>query len=332
LLFSVKSNNNKLPSNIGRTYCLDITGQQITKKERLMQKKSKSILVFLVLIISIIGFVAVTYGSMNVFLKNGRVITVPVHKNDIIGISFEGAASPGAMTAIPSVPDAPTLPVQDGLVMWLDANDLESIFQTTRGVDAITADNQPAGLWRDKSGNENHFIQHRPEARPRYGKNALGGKPALIFDAGLSMSVGNNFPAPVTVIYVVQQSEGPNRRVLQGVGNNWLLGYWNGAKHQAYYEGWVSPSGGPPTDHEPHIFTSIIPGKGQNSEVWADGLRIAANQNGVTGPNGLAVNGGAYPGESSNCQVAEIIVLNRVISRPERELLEKYLRNKWLRN
>jgi hypothetical protein len=269
---------------------------------------------------------------MNVFLRDGRVITVPVNKDDIIGISFEGTNAPGVAQTTPFGSAASTLPVQDGLVMWLDANDQESIFQTTRGVEAVTANNQPAGLWRDKSGNENHFVQHRPEARPRYGRNALGGKPAFIFEGGLSMSVGANFPAPVTVIYVAKQSQGPNARVLQAVGNNWLLGYWNGAKHQAYYEGWISPSGTPPTDYDPHLFISIIPGQGQNSEVWADGLRIAANQSGVTGPNGLAVNGGAYGGESSNCQVSEIIVFKRAISRQEKERLEGYLRNKWLRN
>lgn len=291
-----------------------------------MRKIFKSFFIYLVFIISMIGFVAVTYGAMNVFLKDGKVVTVPVQKDDIIGITFDGAQS----MPTGSVPSASALPVQDGLMLWLDVNDTQSIFQTTRGVDAVTANNQPVGLWRDKSGNENHFIQQRPEARPRYGKNALGGKPALIFDANLSLSMGTNFPPPVTVIYVAKQSEGTNRRVLQGVSNNWLLGYWNGAKHQAYYEGWVSPSGAPPTDHESHIFISIIPGKGQNSEVWADGLRIAANQNGTAGPNGLSVNGGAYPGESSNCQVSEIIIFNRAISRPEKERLEGYLRTKWL--
>ena len=295
-----------------------------------MRSRSKSLFVFLVFIVSIVGFVAVTYGAMNVFLKDGRVITVPVQKDDIIGLSFDEAKSMSTGSA--TTPDAAALPVQDGLVLWLDASDLESVFQSTRGTDAVTTNNQPAGLWRDKSGNENHFIQHRPEARPRYGKNALGGKPAIVFDANLSLSVATNFPAPVTVLYVAKQSQGTSRRVLQGVGNNWLLGYWGGAKHQAFYEGWVSPSGTPATDYEAHMFTAIIPGKGQNSEVWADGLRISANQNGITGPNGLAVNGGAYPGESSTCQVSEIIVVNRAISRPEKEKLEGYLRNKWLRN
>lgn len=305
--------------------------------------KVKSILVLVVLALSLVGLTAATYGAMNVFLRDGRVITVPILKDDIIGISFEGPqVAPGAATKIPAVPGtapaipppaaAAKLPVEDGLVMWLDAGDQTSLSQTTRGVEAVTANNQPVGLWRDKSGNENHFIQHRPEARPRFAGNVLGDKPAVIFDANLSMAVATNFPAPVTVLYVARQTPGANRRVLQAVGNNWLLGYWNGAKHQAFYEGWVSPSGTPATDHDPHIFTAIIPGRGLNSEIWADGLRIAANQNGITGPNGLAVNGGAHPGESSNCQVAEIIVFNRAITRPERERLEGYLRNKWLRN
>jgi hypothetical protein len=88
-------------------------------------------------------------------------------------------------------------------------------------------------------------------------------------------------------------------------------------------------AGSPTTDNLPHIFSAIVKGPGQNSEVWADGVMVASNQNGVTGPNGLAVNTGAYPGEVSNCQLAEIIVFNRALSQNERQNVEYYLRAKW---
>ena len=69
--------------------------------------------------------------------------------------------------------------------------------------------------------------------------------------------------------------------------------------------------------------------KGFKVEVWADGVQVAANQNGVTGPNGLAINSGRYPGEVSDCQVAEILVYSRALSGDERSQIESYLRSKW---
>ena len=56
---------------------------------------------------------------------------------------------------------------------------------------------------------------------------------------------------------------------------------------------------------------------------------IANNQNGIAGPNGLAVNTGAYAGEVSNCQVAEIIVFNRDLTPGERQMVETHLKSKW---
>lgn len=52
-------------------------------------------------------------------------------------------------------------------------------------------------------------------------------------------------------------------------------------------------------------------------------------KNGVAGPNGLAINAGAYPGEASNCQVAEFVVYNRDLSRNEKHDIETYLKSKW---
>jgi len=58
-----------------------------------MTKKAK--LLFIVLLSVTISFVAFTYsfGDMKVFLKDGRIVNVPLNKNDIISISFEEEVS-----------------------------------------------------------------------------------------------------------------------------------------------------------------------------------------------------------------------------------------------
>lgn len=213
--------------------------------------------------------------------------------------------------------------------MQLDASDISTLFLTFDGNETVAAENQPVGLWKDKSGNNNHLCQVIPEARPRVVIKGIGNRPSVEFDIGKSIFMTSNFPAPVTVIYVARQVSGWNRRVLSAMKNNWLLGYWSSAKNQGFYEGWVSPQGSPPSDDLCHIFSGIVRGPGYNSEVWADGSIVALNQNGVEGPNGLAINTGRFPQEVSDCQVAEIIVFNRDISHIERQQVEAYMKAKW---
>lgn len=224
---------------------------------------------------------------------------------------------------------ASKFPIKDGLIMWLDASDVSSLFQQNDGKDRVTAVNQPVGLWKDKSENENHFLQPLQEARPLFVKTGIGGKPSIAFNTKQSIFITRSFPAPVTVIYVAKQNSDSNKRVLSAMTNNWLLGYWDGAKNQAFYEEWVSPKGTPHTDNLPHVFSGIVRGPGRDSEVWADGVMVAINQNGITGPNGLAINAGQYSKEVSDCQVAEIIVFNRDISQTEKQEVEAYLKDKW---
>ena len=71
---------------------------------------------------------------MTVFLRNGSTVTVPVNKEDILGISFEeGPYAMGGKVA------ASNVPVADGLVMWLDASDISSLYQTADGMEPVDA-------------------------------------------------------------------------------------------------------------------------------------------------------------------------------------------------
>lgn len=276
-------------------------------------------LALLVISVSLSVSAAVTFT-----LKDGRMITVPVNRDEIITISFEeGATATGGKLG------ASVLPVTEGLVMWVDASDSSTLFKDAQENDPVTSGNQNVGLWKDKSGHDHHFSQARNDARPVFVKKGIGGKPSIMFDTSQSLLTKANFPAPVTIIYIARQTGGTNQRVLSGVANNWLLGYWGGAKNQAFYQEWVNPSRTPPTDDLQHVFSAVIKGPGHYSEIWADGVLVASSQSGFTGPNGLAINTGYASGETSNCEVAEIIVWRRAISSSERKSVEKYLQDKW---
>ena len=288
-----------------------------------MTKEKFSLIKIFFIVILFVAIPLCAYSTVTIYLKDGNTFVAPVNANDILSISFDSTAKP-VTTRMPAAP-----PISNGLVVWLDASDLSNLFQTTDGSTQVSGDGQSVGLWRDKSGNYNNMVQAKAENRPQLFKSGIANKTTISFERNQSLSMATNFPSPVSVFYVGRMTGGVNGRILQSISNNWLLGYWSNAKNQAHFDGWVSPPGSPPTDNLPHVFTAIVAGAGHNSEVWPDGNLIATNQGGVTGPNGLAINSGAYGGETSNCQVAELLLYNRALSSEERSNVETYLKEKW---
>jgi len=63
---------------------------------------------------------------------------------------------------------------------WYDPSDLTTMFQDSAGTTPVTADGQPVGLIRDKSGRNNHASQATAAARPLY--KTSGGLHWLQFD------------------------------------------------------------------------------------------------------------------------------------------------------
>jgi len=64
--------------------------------------------------------------------------------------------------------------------IWLDPSDLSTLFQDSSGTTPVTADGDPVGLIRDKSGNGNHASQATAASRPVYKTD--GTKSWLLFD------------------------------------------------------------------------------------------------------------------------------------------------------
>jgi hypothetical protein len=116
--------------------------------------------------------------------------------------------------------------------------------------------------------------------------------------------------------------------VLSG-GNNWLLGYWGGAKGSAYFDGDVLLYGNGDSDTAPHLYTATIGGSGQDSTFWAEGVQIASNQGGTVGPDGLFLGGGGAYSEYSDCDVSEVLVYHRVLTPLELNQVGFYLTQKY---
>jgi len=205
-----------------------------------------------------------------------------------------------------------------GLTLWLDADAPSTITQAT-GV----------SQWNDKSGSGNNVVQATGSKQPAYVQSVLNGKPVLRFTnaSAQTMTTSTNFISPVSVIYIARQTGGTNGRVLTGVNNNWLLGFWGGSHAQAYFEGWVSPAGGTPSTTNWYIESAVE--TGALSSYYENGVQIASNAGGVAGPNGLSLVGMGGVSEFSDADIAEIVVYNRALSDAERQKIEGYLAAKW---
>jgi len=245
------------------------------------------------------------------------------------GYCGDGICQTGSETHSSCVQDCPLCPgpneqgLAGNLKLWVDANKASSI--TKDGSNRVSQ-------WNDLSGNSNNFVQGDSNRRPTYLANILNGKPVIRISESTSqtMTTSTNFPSPVTVIYAVRMYDlSGAERMLSGLYNNWLLGYWGGSGKQAYFEGWVSPGGGVANDMNWHVYSAVIPGPGQNSKVYGDGMLLYSNQNGVTGPNGLSLSGHTAGSEFSNGDIAEVVVYNKALSDTERANIEKYLASKY---
>jgi hypothetical protein len=141
-------------------------------------------------------------------------------------------------------------------------------------------------------------------------------------------------PSNYTFIQVSRQTPSTYGRVFQSsvAGTNHLHGYWGSLKQPWYTEGWLGVAGGGinSAENEWAIVSSTRIQNGAFQNRW-NGAVIAA---GASSPNvnlsGLAVNtGGVASNEKSTCQLAEVILYDRVLTNPQIIGIEEYLRQKW---
>ncbi|MBC7289275.1 MAG: hypothetical protein H5T86_14795, partial [Armatimonadetes bacterium] len=201
-------------------------------------------------------------------------------------LAFEGATS--WMDVLP----------KDGLEVWLDASDAETVSADQTG---------RVESWADKSGKGRHATQQVPEYRPFYVRDGINGRPALRFDDEL-----------LTRLQLPDLAEGKINATILAVVSN--------------------PQPGLPANHDPRIFTASdgqgydyivglccsIPGletggpriiATQHKDRWAKYVRI-----GCFSPRYQTFLKG---------YVGEILVYSRILKQEEQDLVRTYLTAKW---
>ena len=214
------------------------------------------------------------------------------------------------------------LPVKNGLVMWMDAAD-DTTFSYSSGT--------TVSQWRDKSG----FNYHMTPLAGSPTRNAFqNSRKVVAFTT--TQDIQNTSidlrTSPYTV-FIVSRYTSPSAgtgRILTSNGgyNNWLLGHWASETNKYYANGWVYQTYAA-IDTNWKLYLGDWGGSSNNiANFYAAGTALATNSTAATaGPWTLGIN--ASSGERSNCEAAEIIVFNRLLSATERRLVHTYLGQKW---
>jgi len=214
-----------------------------------------------------------------------------------------------------------------GCALWLDANDTSTLWQNVVGTIPV-GDGDPVVRWDDKSGNDRD-AQREGADNPQYNAGGPNGRGVVTF-SGDYMSTAYNFDPLVdyTILTVSRYSGGDNERVISSATRNWLFGYHSNGDEKWHPSTWIINQGYANTDwhvHAGHMNSDADP----KASFWKDGARLLTD-NTSSGANNymigrLGLGGYRNNNEESNCEIAEVLIYNRVLTDAEVDQVGLYL-------
>jgi len=231
-----------------------------------------------------------------------------------------------------SGPAGGSLPV--GLAGWYDASDINA-GGTQPGNGAVIT------TWLDKSGNgRNLGGSGHYGSDPNLVAGALNGQDVVNFDGNdwirTAYNFGNGYPDPdtYTLVTVARYTGGDSQRVIaSGSGRNFLFGFHGNQINRWHADGWIYSAGVPGNTNWYIHAGTIGPGPNPPASFWSNGALLTANNYGSHDTNyGIGrLEFGAWNGgnETSRCEVAEVLVFDRVLSAAELNNIGGYLNTKY---
>jgi len=241
-------------------------------------------------------------------IANGKVVVdaAATKTRNAPDLEIGNSGTPGDLTL-------PTFAIPAGLQLWLDADQL-----------GLT-DGTAVSSWTDAAGNGND-AENGPGGT--FKTNAINGKPAVHFNTSQWLYTTTEFPRPYTILSVSQMTGGTSQRLISSADGNRLYGYWNGLRDSLFLDGDYRLSGGPAAGTEPHLYVTTV-AEGQPTAFYSDGTYISGNSNASSDMGRLKLNGWHGGGETSDGDIAEIMVFNRVLSYDELDDVGGYLNAKY---
>lgn len=189
----------------------------------------------------------------------------------------------------------------NGLVMYIDVSNPNSYSGSGNTWYDLTSNGHnislgPTVTYSSDFGGVLRF----PQNADGYGRNTT-----------MNMSTSN-----YTVIsYVRKMSNENNGRTITAYNNNWLLAHHDNTYGDYYAEGWVNNISSPLSDTTWRMYTGTGNISGDVYQLYINDSLIVSNSEGSQGPNGWNLN--SQYGQSSDCQIANLIVYNRVLTETE---------------
>jgi hypothetical protein len=128
-------------------------------------------------------------------------------------------------------------------------------------------------------------------------------------------------PATYTLFHVARYTGGTKARIFDGVGVNWLSGFWGGNSGVAFHNGWISAVS------DSHGNSWVL-STDQNSLYRSNGVTRGSSGGTASAPLTI-VNGMHGASEGSDWMVAEVIVYDRTLSASEYQAVELWLSSKY---
>jgi len=255
--------------------------------------------------------------------------------------TFENKFRPSTLYALMSTNFQSVLLASDGVLNWMILQNY-----TANAISRPTTFNPTsiAGgfMWLDAtavSGSDGASITTWSSATPSYSyfmtgtatlrTGILNGLKVMQYSTSQSMSINTAITGTTfTFFFVSRQTGGTNRRVFIGNGNK-LYGYWGGGKSQLYMEGWISGAGTPASDTNWDIYT-ITRNSSGGGNFWRYGNLLHTFGSSGGGLDSFFINtGGCCGGETSDAQVAEIVLYTATLTDTQCRQVEGYLAWKW---
>ena len=205
--------------------------------------------------------------------------------------------------------------------VWVQQSSPNDPFSADRGlVGLYEVDSFDGVNWKDKSGLGNHatVVNTVTKVTLPIGNGSTKSFVTLSGGPGTGIIFPTTIlPSTYTLFTVARYSGTRNGRIFDGIGNNWISGFWNGQTRVAYHtDPWMTnPWNG--------FSSNWVLSSDTNDGYWGNGEYLVTNPNSGKSNTRLTINQGVHNGsEPSDWQVAYVAVFNRKLTNAERVFVE----------
>lgn len=212
--------------------------------------------------------------------------------------------------------------------LWLDANDPATLFQNSTLTTPATADGDPVGGWKDKSGNARHLTQATSSKRPTLKTNIQNGLPVVRGD-GVDdfLRCAFTFAQPQTFFFVTRVNTFLSSAfLLGGVTDDRRIFSGGGANRKYMYAGTGLAPSLTHTDNTWGVLTAVF--NGASSTIALNAGSATTGNSGTNTGGGVTLFGSDSVGQCGAMDIAELLLFGTLTADEKTQILN-YLNAKW---